>query len=111
MRYSLPALFVVVLTGCIAPSDFRAYERGRRDAEREWQRGSPAYRVVGLPSVSSERFYATLRQRYGVGVQSLGCLLRENDGPWMKGYNDALARLLETRYGSNVIVAAWEESR
>jgi hypothetical protein len=99
------------LTGCIVPNDFRAYERGRKEAEWESQRGTPAYRVAGLPSASTERFSAILRQRYGVGVQSLGCNLKENDGPWMKGYNDTLARLLEARYGSNVIDAAWEAAK
>jgi hypothetical protein len=111
MRHLFPALALAVLTGCLAPSDFRAYERGRKEAERDWQRGTPAYRVVGLPSTSSERFYAVLRQQYGVGVQSHGCWLKENEAPWMKGYNDRLARYLETRYGSNVIAAALEEAQ
>jgi hypothetical protein len=93
------------------PSDFRAYERGRKEAQREWQQGTPAYRVVGLPSDWTERFHSILRQRYGVRVRSLGCNLKENDSPWLKGYNDTLACLLQARYGTNVIVAAWEEAQ
>lgn len=93
----------------MAPPVFRAYNRGCRDAEREWQRGTAAYRVVGLPSPSTQQFGTLLRQRYGVGVLSLGCWLHEHEGPWMNGYNDTLARLLESRYGSNVIAATWKE--
>ena len=101
----------MALTGCMAPPAFRAYERGCKEAERDWQRGTPAYRVIGLPLAPSDRFHTVLRERYGVGVQSHGCWLKEDAAPWMKGYNDTLARHLEARYGSNVIDAAWKESR
>jgi hypothetical protein len=103
---------LTLLMGCVGPSDWRAYQRGRAKAERDTARGVLVHWSSGccLPAAAASEYHYLLRECYGIEVRMHRCRDTRELACWRNGYNEISERIIADRWGTNVWAATWSEA-
>jgi hypothetical protein len=91
---------------------YTAYERGRLMAYIDHARGHYEIKAVGLPPHWRGEYARLLQQKYGVEVNPVaGCMVSEDLGWYVEGYNSISGRLLCGEYGKNIFEECADQAR
>jgi hypothetical protein len=105
-------LAIVALAGCVSSGEWRAYQNGRMEAERDTNLGIFKVWNSGccLPTPAAGDYSRLMRERYGITFPTDPCVSSHRRQIWRKGYNDFSERIIEKRWGTNVWTATWAEA-
>ena len=89
-----------------------AAQRGTRDAHADIARGRLAFRVAGLPDVSTFAYWDLLKSRLGVEIEGVaGCIVDEEIVESLGAYNKVMEAEIKRRHGKNVLKRLREEAQ
>lgn len=88
-----------------------AYKEGRKQAQRDIQRGALALEGLGLRVSGANEYDAILEQRYGIkSIYVAGCVVNRNEVGHARGYNSLMRLEIKTRFGEDIFKNAAEEA-
>lgn len=88
-----------------------AHLQGRREAQRDLQRGCLRVKTWGLPSPSRPIYIELAQQRFGIATcVTAGCVIDPvHEASWI-GYNDVMQREIDRRYGKDALEKLYQEA-
>lgn len=99
IRYFL--LFCTLATALLATAcKSRDYRLGHKQAREDVARDHLMVIVYGLPAEDSLKYYAALKEKYGITVKLGGCVISKEGSEFAWGYNDYADVAIQKRFGA-----------
>jgi hypothetical protein len=89
----------------------RAYEAGRREAEKDVRENRLVVQLTGgPPGAADSDWRKLLSERYHIEVKELGCTVTYDIAGYTRGYNEISLAEIERRFGAGLLRSTRDEA-